>query len=116
MKIRYADDRFPIFDNYRGIDGPADRYTIVDTGGWESPYYPGTYHFNYAGFDDNPFNPSGIGMHAETAYKFWKAKDWLGENKRISFRDLPPKAQLFVQQFMDSADSGWHGGDPALED
>ena len=110
--IRFAEDRFPIFDHVKGIDGPADRYTIVDTKAWDAPYQGKWY--SYAGFDEDPYNPTGIGMHSETAHRFWDDRGWLAENKRITFHDLPPKARQFAQRFMESVT--WHGGEPDFED
>ncbi len=110
VKLRYADDRFLIFDT--GPEGAMDRYTVIDT---TPEFYEGYGNsYTYFGFSEDPGR--GIGQHGESRHEFWKNPDFLADNKRIFFADLPDTARPFVQRFMGTDITYWHGGDPALEE
>ena len=84
----------------------ADRYTLFSA---KPTVYPGALLrdavHQYIGFNGNPYHPQGFGMHGEISvaqYNGHKRERFRSLGKPVKLDTLPPQAQKFARQFMDS--------------
>ena len=95
-----------------GIDGSADRFTVVFTGKYRTlGTKRGTNqrvlgNFQYVGMSALPFHPQGVGMHGEHPQQIdvneWGFAPAMGRKnhlgKRIPFAELPPDCKMLVMR------------------
>ena len=93
--------RFILLDNGGKT---ADRYSLFSARSTTPMGFGAAYH-SYIGFNEDPYHPQGFGQHGEITeaqFNAHKSKRFRSLGRPILFSDLPPKAQKFAKEFMDS--------------
>ena len=94
--------RFVLLDNGGKT---ADRYSLFSAKPTTPTGFKGAAYHAYIGFSENPYHPQGFGQHGEineAQYAAHKRERFRALGKPVRFDSLPPQAQKFAKEFMDS--------------